>query len=421
MQRVDKNVVNMANKINILRILWENECIFRAEIARTTGLSQPTVMKIVDEFKERGLITISGKGVSSGGKPPLMLELNRNAYYIIGVDINEYRMEIVLTDLGLNIVDTRIQDNREVDTSDSILKRLADEIEALINVNPDKKDKILGIGVGIPGIIDAKGGIVIYSADLDWQDVNVKSYLRKRFDGQIIIEDSTRALALEEKILGSGKGIKNFLCLSLASEVGSALVMNGDLCYGGSNASGQIGHMAVEREGLSCSCGNYGCLNLYASGRAIELEAKKVVEAHEESLLTDLVYGNADRVDLNVVFEAALGDDRIALDILEKAADYLAMAVSGVISLTDPELIICGGKISKECEIFMQMFQMFLHKRRMRYVGKRVEVVILDSEEYMAAFGSTSFIVEQFLQNGGEHMELLRLKEKEHKPDLLTG
>ena len=81
-----------------------------------------------------------------------------------------------------------------------------------------------------------------------------------------------------------------------------------------------IGHMAVEREGLSCSCGNYGCLNLYASGRAIELEAKKVVEAHEESLLTDLVYGNADRVDLNVVFEAALGDDRIALDILEKAA-----------------------------------------------------------------------------------------------------
>ena len=403
MQRVDKNVVNMANKINILRILWENECIFRAEIARTTGLSQPTVMKIVDEFKERGLITISGKGVSSGGKPPLMLELNRNAYYIIGVDINEYRMEIVLTDLGLNIVDTRIQDNREVDTSDSILKRLADEIEALINTNPDKKDKILGIGVGIPGIIDAKGGIVIYSADLDWQDVNVKSYLRKRFDGQIIIDDSTRALALEEKILGSGKGIKNFLCLSLASEVGSALVMNGDLCYGGSNASGQIGHMAVEREGLSCSC------------------AKKVVEAHEESLLTDLVYGNADRVDLNVVFEAALGDDRIALDILEKAADYLAMAVSGVISLTDPELIICGGKISKECEIFMQMFQMFLHKRRMRYVGKRVEVVILDSEEYMAAFGSASFIVEQFLQNGGEHMELLRLKEKEHKPDLLTG
>ncbi len=90
----------------------------------------------------------------------MMLELNRNVYDIIGVDINEYRMEIVLTDLGLNIVDTRIQDNREVDTSDSILKRLADEIEALINANPDKKDKILGIGVGIPGIIDAKGGIV---------------------------------------------------------------------------------------------------------------------------------------------------------------------------------------------------------------------------------------------------------------------
>ena len=92
MQRVDKSVVNMANKVNILRILWGNQRIYRAEIARITGLSQPTVMKIVDEFMERGLVNVSGKGVSSGGKPPLMLEFKWDAYYIIGVDINEYRM-----------------------------------------------------------------------------------------------------------------------------------------------------------------------------------------------------------------------------------------------------------------------------------------------------------------------------------------
>ena len=156
MTKVDKSIVNMANKVSVLRILWENEMAFRAENAIITGLSQQTVLKIVDEFIEKGLVNISGKGVSSGGKPPLMMEFKRDAYYIIGVDINQYRMEIVMMDLGFEIVDKRIQDNREVYNAESILRRLASEIASVIHEHPDKKDKILGIGVGIPGIVDAR-------------------------------------------------------------------------------------------------------------------------------------------------------------------------------------------------------------------------------------------------------------------------
>ena len=415
MQRVDRSIVNMANKVNILRILWGNPCIYRAEIARITGLSQPTVMKRVDEFMERGLVNVSGKGVSSGGKPPLMLEFKWDAYYIIGVDINEYRIEIVLMDLRFGVIDTRIQDNREVDTAETILKRLVDEITALIREHPDKEEQILGIGVGIPGIVDAGRGIVVNSTELNWKDVNVREYLRQYFDGEITIEDSTRALALEEKILGRGKDVKNFLCLSLGSGIGSALVMNGELCYGSSSASGQLGHMAVERKGAACSCGNYGCLELYASGRAIRLEAKKVVEEHRESQITDLVYGDPEKVDLNIVFEAAMGGDDIALAILEKAADYLAMAVAGIINLTDPEMIICGGKISRECSIFMTMLKKAIRRRRMRYVGREVEIIISDSKSYLSSFGSASFIIERFIQSGGEAEDMVHLKDAGEK------
>ena len=415
MQKVDKSIVNMANKVNILRILWESQCIYRAEIARMTGLSQPTVMKIVDEFIDRGLVNISGKGVSSGGKPPLMLEFKWDAYYIIGVDINEYRIEIVLMDLGFHVVDTRIQDNREIDTSETILKRLVEEIMFLLGNHPDKKERILGIGVGIPGIVDAQRGVVVNSTELNWKDVKVKEYLLQYFEGKITIEDSTRALALEEKILGRGRNVKNFLCLSLGSSIGSALVMNGELCYGSSSASGQIGHMAVERRGEACSCGNYGCLDLYASGRAIQLEAKKIVREHAESQITDLVYGDPEKVDLNIVFEAVMGNDSDALAILEKAADYLAMAVAGIINLTDPELIICEGKICRECDIFMKMFKKYIRRRRMRYVGREVEIIISDPKSYMSSFGSASFILERFIQAGGEVKELLRIKNTEHE------
>lgn len=412
MTKVDKSIVNMANKVSVLRILWENEMAFRAEIARMTGLSQPTVLKIVDEFIEKGLVNISGKGVSSGGKPPLMMEFKWDAYYIIGVDINEYRMEIVMMDLGFEIVDKRIQDNREVDNAESILRRLASEIASVIHEHPDKKDKILGIGVGIPGIVDARKGIVIYSSELNWKNVCVKDYLKKYFDGKITIDDSTRALALEEKIFGQGKKVKNFLCLHLGSGIGSAMVMNGQLYYGSLGSSGQLGHMAVERKGSCCSCGSFGCLELYASGKAMEKRACEIVEKHLESQITDLVYGEIERVDLNIIFEAAMGGDHLALEILEDAADYLAMAVAGVINLMDPELIICEGKISRDSPIFMKMFKRALRHRRMKYIGRAVDVVTTDTKNYMGSFGSAAFIIEHFIQSGGEAEKLLEIKDK---------
>ncbi len=410
MGKVDKNVVNMANKINVLRILWENESVFRAEIARTTGLSQPTVLKIIEEFRERNLVRITGKGVSSGGKPPLMLEFNWDVYYIIGVDVDEYHIEVMLLDLGFHVIERRIQDNRIMDTAETILKRIVIEIKSLLEKHQEMQKEILGIGVGVPGIVDAKRGVVVYSTELNWQNINIKKYLQRFFDGEIFVDDSTRALAMEEKLFGSGKGVKNFLCLYLASGIGSAMVMNGKLYYGSSEASGQLGHMAVERQGARCSCGNFGCLELYASGKAIETEGRKVVERKDESQIVDLAYGNVEKVDLNIVFEAAAGGDRIALEILSRAADYLAMAVAGVVNLMDPDLIICEGKISRECPVFMEMFEQSLIRRRMKYIGREIKIAISNTKSYTGAIGAASFVLEKFLHRGGETGTMITMK-----------
>ena len=410
MGKVDKNVVNMANKINVLRILWENESVFRAEIARTTGLSQPTVLKIIEEFRERNLVRITGKGVSSGGKPPLMLEFNWDVYYIIGVDVDEYHIEVMLLDLGFHVIERRIQDNRIMDTAETILKRIVIEIKSLLEKHQEMQKEILGIGVGVPGIVDAKRGVVVYSTELNWQNINIKKYLQRFFDGEIFVDDSTRALAMEEKLFGSGKGVKNFLCLYLASGIGSAMVMNGKLYYGSSEASGQLGHMAVERQGARCSCGNFGCLELYASGKAIETEGRKVVERKDESQIVDLAYGNVEKVDLNIVFEAAAGGDRIALEILSRAADYLAMAVAGVVNLMDPDLIICEGKISRECPVFMEMFEQSLIRRRMKYIGLEIKIEISNTNSYTGAIGAASFVLEKFLHRGGETGTMITMK-----------
>lgn len=401
MQKMDKSIVNFTNKVNILRILWENSSVFRAEIARMTNLSHPTVMKIVDELIGENLVNITGKGVSSGGKPPLMLEMNKDAYYVIGVDINEYRIEILLVNLQLGIEDKRIQDNRATDTVESIMERIIAEIKDLFDKNMDKADRILGIGVGIPGLVDAKKGFVIYSPELQWRNVDVKSWLAEEFEGEIFIDESTRAFAMEEKMFGEGKGIRNFLCINIGSGIGSALVMDGKLYYGNVELSGQLGHMSVVKDGMECVCGNHGCLELYASGKAIEERAKALVDGGKPTMIRDLVYGKSEKIDVNIVFEAARNGDVAALEILKTAADYLGMAVAGAINFIDPEMIIFEGKVSRTGQIFMDMFKKSLRSRKMKFIGRDIKVVAALDKNCTVSLGAAAFIVNGFIQRGG--------------------
>lgn len=409
MKKVDKNIINSINKVNVLKTLWGGEAIFKAEIARLTNLSLPTVMKIVDEFQKKDLINITGKGVSSGGKPPMMLELNKHAYYVIGVDINEYRIEVVLMNLLFEVEDRRIQDNRSTDTADSILKRIVKEINNIISNNKKIANKVIGIGIGLPGLIDSEKGEVVYSSELEWRQVEVKSYIKNLFDIEVIVDESTRAIAVEERMFGLGKDIGNFLCINVGIGIGVGLVLNDNVYYGASQYSGQLGHMPVEVNGKKCECGNVGCLELYASTRAIEEQGKEVVIKKINSQISDLVYGYYEKVDINIIYEAARNRDEIAISILEKAADYLTMAISGIINIFDPKLVIIEGKGFKGNEIFGEMVKVKLEKRKMNYLGREVDIVVKKDVNCMGAIGAASFVVENFINCGAEVEKTLNL------------
>ncbi len=408
MKKTDQSSINLSNKVNILNALWHNHSIFKAEIARKVNLSLPTVMKITDELSEKGLVNIVGKGVSSGGKPPMMLELNKNAHYVIGVDINEYRVEIVLVNLLLGIEEQHIQDIRANDTAAIIIERIISEINRIIDNNKEKSERILGIGVGVPGLIDHHRGFIKHSSEMNWHDVRMKEALLKAFDGEIIIEESTRAIALEEKRLGGANNAKNFLCINIGSGIGSALVINENLYYGNSESSGQLGHMVVERKGTICDCGNHGCLEQYVSGDAIARIAKERVRKEKDSQILDLVYGDLEKIDVYIVFESAKNGDKTALEILDEAADYLAMAIVSVINLVDPELIIFEGKVCRTGDIFMKIFENKLHERQMKYLGRNIRIIISGNGDNIGSVGAASFIFEKFINCGGEHFQILK-------------
>jgi len=400
MPPLDKGFITLTNRINVLRSIISEKTVFKADIARKLGLSQPTVMKIIDDMGKKGLVNFAGKGVSSGGKPPTMLEFNQNARNIIGVDVNEYRIEAVRFNLGLQIIDKRIQDIRTTDTAKTITGRIVDEIKWLL-AKTETDQPIIGIGIGVPGIVDTKNGIIIYSAEMSWHNVNLLSAMRDVFDGHIVIEDSTRAIAMGESLIGDGSNAENFLCVNVGKGISSALVLNRKLYYGSSDSAGQLGHMLVERNGNMCDCGSYGCLETYSSGNAIEKKAKELVLGGAKTLIRDLVYGNAEKIDIYMVFEAAQNGDRVALEIVETAADYLAMAITSVINQFDPDLIVFEGKVCRIGRLFVQLLEKQLANRKSRYLSGQARIVVLDNKRCTGSTGAAAFILDHFVNSGG--------------------
>lgn len=408
MQKGDNSLINSTNKKNVLNMLWQKAPTSKTEIAGFTSLSGPTVMKIINELTAKGLVNEIGKGVSSGGKKPTIIEPNKDAYYMIGVDINEYWTEVVLVNLLLGIEEKRIQDIRTTDTQDSILQRVIREIYVILDQHPDKRERIMGIGIGIPGLIDAKRGIVIHSLEMNWHNVNVKDIFKEYFDGEIIVEEASRAMAVAERRIGIARDADNFLYVNIGHSIGSAIVTNGRLYYGSNKSSGRLGHMVVEKDGIPCDCGNYGCLEQYASGNAIERIAKEHLLLDSNSQIFDLVFGYIDKVDTHIVFEAAKNGDDLALSILSDAADYLGIVISGVINLIDPLLIIFGGKVCRTGEVYMRLFQEMLEKRHVKLAKGRIHIADSKIDNNIASIGAATFIFERFIERGGEYEKLLK-------------
>lgn len=408
MQKGDNNLINSTNKINVLNVLWKEASASKTDIAKTTSLSVPTVMKIMNELSDKGLINEIGKGVSSGGKRPTMLEFNKSAYYIIGIDINEYWTEVVLVNLQLGIEEKRIQDIRTTDNEHSVIQRVIKEIYTIFEQHTEKRNRIIGVGIAIPGLIDSKRGIVVHSSEMNWHGVNVKDAFKEFFDGEIAVEETTRAMASAEKRMGTARDIDNFVYVNIGYSIGSAIVTNGKLYYGSNRSSGRLGHMVVEKNGVPCTCGNYGCLEQYASGHAIERIARERLLENLNSQIYDLVFGHIEKVDAYIVFEAAKNGDDLAVKILNEAADYLGIVISSVVNLIDPQLIIFDGKVCRASEVYMKMFQEILVRRHVKLAKDRIHIADSKKDNNLASIGAATFVLERFIERGGEVKKLLK-------------
>ncbi|SEM75596.1 xylose repressor, XylR [Paenisporosarcina quisquiliarum] len=381
-QTWNHHVVKKGNKSLVLDKIKYNSPISRASVASQVGLNKGTVSSLVNDLLEEHLIYESGPGESSGGRRPVMLLFNENAGYSIGIDLGVNYLLGVLTDLNGNI-HTEKQITFKNLSYEEIETKLFETIEFLLKSTPECPHGVIGIGVGVPGIVDKDDNILL-APNLNWRNINLKEVLEERYNVPIIIENEANAGAYGEKNFGAGKDFENVIYVSAGIGIGVGLILNGSLYKGSNGFSGELGHMTIQAEGAKCRCGNEGCWELYASEQALTRQAEKL----------DIP---SDMQDLEgLVTLAERGNDEV-IALFEQTGDYLGIGINNIINIFNPQQVIIGNRLASSEKWLKEPLNKRVAKQALWFQQNDLQIDFSELSTRSTALGVAAFSIENFL------------------------
>jgi predicted NBD/HSP70 family sugar kinase len=363
---MDKFQIGQTNKYNVFRCIIREAPINRAAIAKRADLSIPTVMSIVDDLFEKKVVRSIGKGESSGGKPPEMLEMIPDRFYYVGVDVGRTAIRVVVNNVVYEQTASLQEATGNTLPAKDLVDRICSYITTIISQSGIESHSILGVGVAMPGLIENDTGRVLFSPDFGWEDIPLKAWLQNSLPYPILVENSNRALALNESYLpGEVESSRTTFSVNLGYGIGAGLVMGDQIFTGSNGTSGEIGHITVIRDGPICACGNRGCLEAVASGMAIATQARKEAEQNKKTKILELCGGDLAGIDAKLVFQAAEQGDKAALTIIDTAAEYIGMGIAMAINVLDPDRVVLCGGLMRNSPYFFEKINASIQRHKM--------------------------------------------------------
>ncbi|WP_163539496.1 ROK family transcriptional regulator [Gracilibacillus sp. YIM 98692] len=396
MQRGSFQWMKSLNKSIILNKIRTAGSISRAQIAKETKLTPPTVGTIVKELLEQELIKESVLGASQGGRKPKMLELNTTGFYIIGIDVGPSNIQFILSDLSGNVVDNWHKAVHEGIDERAFLSTLEQGVAQLIDQN--KSLRLIGIGVAMHGVVDAALGISVFAPNLNLRNISIKEHLETTFDMDVRVENDAKALALGEAWFHDQVPQTSMIAVNVGRGIGAGLVINGKLFNGEHGIAGEIGHMTIDINGKLCSCGNVGCLQTVASGPAIAERAHELVLHGEKTVLTEWVTHEPKPITAELVHRAAETGDTLSQEILFNAGIYIGVALTNLIHVCNPCQIIVGGGVSKAGDFIISPIRQTIRERVISERAQETPVVVSKLGDYGSALGAVALILSELFE-----------------------
>lgn len=373
MKKATHQLTKQHNSRLILKMIYDQNVISRADIARETNLTRTTVSSIVADLMDEGLVVEMGVGPSEGGKPPRLLGIVENARQLLCLDLSSSCFRGALVNLRGEITHrTDVMVNGR--TGSAALSLIYDLIDQLL---AETTTAILGIGLGTPGLVDTSQGVVRDAFNLDWHDVPLKSLLDARYPYPVYIANDSHLAALAAYTF-SDQESQNLVLIKAGRGIGAGIVLNGELHYGDGFGAGEIGHVCVVEGGELCSCGNRGCLETVASVRSI--------------LQQVAVCSSVPPIWEDVLLAAEQGDETIQA-VLRQAGIYMGTAVAYLVGILNVRHIVIAGPISRAGQPFLDGVRTAVNQRVLPAMAAETQICFANLGDDIVLLGASALVL----------------------------
>jgi predicted NBD/HSP70 family sugar kinase len=384
-------------------LLLEYGQLSRADLARLTSLNKPTISNLVAKLIDDGLVRERGEGVSTGGRKPILLEIQAESRLAAGVEIDASGFHVLIASVTGERLASDIVPLDSTEPS-AVADALAAALAALIAGQSGAQ--LLGCGVAVPGLVNRLNDTVDLPEPFAWEDVPLRHLLEERLGAPVMLTDRGKAAGLGEMwVLGKDQA-RDLIYLYLGGGVGGAVVIGQRIHLGVRNIAGEIGHMVIDPAGPTCSCGRKGCLEALVSTGAIISRYREI--AGNRSDVSPWPIGFGKNAAIAWIGDAAAGGDPVALEVIATTARWIGIAMANLVNVLNPSAVVLGGPTTVWGAAFLRQIEREINQSALPPARDAVTIVIGEAGELAAPLGASALV----LQRAPE----LLVRPKNHRP-----
>ena len=391
-KNINSGVMKHNNMIAILDIIREKGKISRKDIAREVGLTASSVTNIVNDLIAKKYVIETGVEKSVEGRKPIILQLNSDAAYIVGVELKVRHIYCVMVNISSHIVAQNIAVPCLEKGPDAVIEQIVNLLNDLIERSGIERGKILGIGVVSAGPFNWKEGVMLSPPNFKgWECVPIRNYIMEAMGIQTFFEKDSLSSAMAEYWFGCAREIPNIFVINVYEVgLGGGILINGEIYRAFEDGAGDVGHITVEMDGELCSCGNTGCLETVSTGFSLLKRMKTELRKHSRDF--------AEQIGMDEFVEMANSGDSLCVEVLRRGAKYLGMAISNIVNLFSPEIIVLGGTFIHSCPVYAEFAIQYARRARYPPYAQHIKMVTTELGEMQGALGGVATVFADFFK-----------------------
>lgn len=313
-----------------------------------------------------------------------------NKEFVIGIDLGGTKINTAIVDFQGNIIKQINIPTLANEGENVVLNRIIKTIDEVLNKSEIKIENIRAIGIGAPGPLDSKEGIIITTPNLPFKNFNIINPIKKIYNINTYIDNDGNVAAIGEHTFGAGKGSKNMIYITVSTGIGGGAILNGNIYRGNTCNALEVGHMTLDPKGPLCNCGNYGCAEVLASGTSIGRQGRQAIE---KKVITSL--SKYSDITAYEVFNEAKNGDKVCSEIVNKSLNYLGICIANLVSIFDPEVVIIGGGVSKAGEVVFNTVKDVVKMRCFKILADSCEILPAKLSTNSGAIGAAALALRE--------------------------